>query len=596
MPETYDLNKGFIEEVRAASDIVKIIGRHVALKKRGKNFLGLCPFHNEKTPSFTVGPDRQMYYCFGCGANGDVFRFLMDHEKLSFPDAVVELAREQGIKVPLKTAAQGAMEAEKTRMVDANEAALAFYRNELKKPGNEAVTDYLKNRGISEELIERFAIGYAPDSFDALQNAIGQTYGAKIMETTGIIQQSSTGQGYIDRFRKRIIIPIHSAGGRLIAFGGRIFGDGEPKFINSPETPLFHKSRTLYGLNLGLRSIRKQGFAIIVEGYFDVAIMHMFGFENTVAPLGTSLTEEHAHALYRYCKKVIICMDADEAGRKAAIRSAGIMLSRGFAVNVLPLPAGEDPDSFLQKNGKDALKDLLRNSEPAYKYVLSVTVANFDLTRPTQQRAALNELVPMLDRINDPIERSHSIGETADALGIEQHIVVSALNQNKDKNFGKNEKTSAESNWLTAAEKELLLSSVYNAKKCKKYVEEFEIIDYLSPFVRKMVRIAWWDEKQDTSKTFQRLAEATQDEEEKRLVAELAIYEEERIALDDQQISRIVISIAMRGIRKEISELRSKMEELQLRDPASPEIDVLYSRNLDLSAKLYELDKSILLN
>jgi DNA primase len=589
--QSYDLNKDFIEEVRSATDIVRVIGRHVQLRQRGRNFVGLCPFHGEKTPSFNVQQDRQMFYCFGCGAGGDVYKFLMMHDNMTFPDAVVELAREAGIRVPLKKASESAEEGERGKLVEANEAALAWFRANLREERGAPVREYLSGRGLSQETIDVFEFGYAPDGYDGLQQTLKSRFPFEILEKAGLAQVSSTSARKIDRFHHRLMIPIRSAGGRLVSFGGRIIGEGEPKYLNGPETAIFQKGRTLFGLQRGMKAIRKRGFAILVEGYFDVIALHAAGIENTVAPLGTSLTEEQTVLLKRYTEKVIVCLDADNAGRRAAVRSADLLLGRGFTVNVMPLPAEEDPDTFVQKVGAEGFNEALKRSEPAYRYVLKYTLGKFDLSRPVGKREAMEELLPMLARIVEPIERGQAVQETAQALGIDTNIVIVELRRLRRSQTHPNQaaaesRQAAPAGIIPAVEKELLLAAAQDPAASQKAVEELEIIEYVSPFTRRLLAAIW--RSGGGAGTFADLTEQAGDDAERRFIAELAVSGE-----DEPQrasVRECAVAIAVQGLRREMATISARIEQLERAEPSSNDIDDLFGRKVRLSLRINELE------
>lgn len=564
MAVKYNLTKEFIEEVKSTSDIVRYIGRHVKLRKRGKNYLGLCPFHDEKTPSFNVSSDQQMYYCFGCGAGGDVFKFMMQHENMSFVEAVVELAKEAHLKIPEATREDQAREDQSAAIVEVNEAALSWFREQLLSERGSDALEYLHNRGIDEQAVEEFEIGFAPDVWDGLLNALSDRFDKSLMEQAALIQQSSRSGELIDRFRKRIMLPIRSASGRLVAFGGRIFGEGEPKFLNSPETPVFRKRRNLFGLHRGARTARKRNFAILVEGYFDAVVLHRHGFENTVAPLGTSLTEEQAKLLRRYTDKTIICMDADEAGQRAAVRAAGLLLEQGFTVNIVPLPAGEDPDSYVRKRGKDEFRELLTGSQPAYGYVLNETLSRFDLSRPYGKREALVELLPLLARVRDPIERSHAISETAENVGVEDHVVATELSNYERGRTAERKSvptsTKGALSWLSTAERKLILISMRDPTGSKQVVDEFEIAKELSSFTRKILERIFSSFEDGQDMTFNALSDIAENEDEKRALAALAVEFNREFP---ESAHECILSIALAALQRQVSELNERISQLE---------------------------------
>ncbi len=585
MTVKYNLTKDFIEEVRSSSDVVRVVGRFVKLRKRGKNHVGLCPFHDEKTPSFNVSNDRQMFYCFGCGAGGDVFEFMMRHENMSFAEVVIELANEANLKIPVRSGQQRRQDEQLESLVDANEAALEWFRANLASDKGAAAREYLESRGIGPEASESFELGLAPDSKTALQKHLSDRFSAKTLEDTGIVAES-TGEP-IDRFRRRVIIPIRSAGGRLIAFGGRILGQGEPKFINGPETPLFRKSRQLFGLRKGTRSIRRRNFAILVEGYFDVIALHTAGFENAVAPLGTSLTEEQAKLLRRYADKTIICMDADEAGRNAAVRAAGLLLEQGFAVNIVPLPDGEDPDSFVQQQGKEAFKLLLKKSRPAYIHILESTVAKHEIDRPVGKREALEELLPLLERIGDPIESSYAVSETSRALGIEEHIVASELGRRRSgptSSTGKPEVHDVA--WLPLSERKLLIAAIRDPKDARAAVEELVVLAELGPFTRALLEEILRNDAAGTPVSIPALKDLAGNDEERKAVAALALECDRE---SPESAWECAVAIAISSLQRKMLGLSDRLKNLE--SVSAEEADVLHAEKVGLKRRIISLEK-----
>jgi DNA primase len=585
MTVNYNLTKDFIEEVRNASDVARIIGRFVRLRKRGKNHVGLCPFHDEKTPSFNVSQERQMFYCFGCGAGGDVFEFMMRHENMGFAEAVVELAKDANLKIPVRTRGQHEQEKQAEGLVEANEAALEWFRANLASEAGAKAREYLASRGIGEEAIAAFEIGHAPDSTSALQKHLKSRFSVETLEQAGLVSES--GGEKLDRFRRRVVLPIRSAGGRLLSFGGRILGQGEPKFLNGPETPVFRKSRNLFGLRNGTRSIRRRNFAILVEGYFDVVMLHMAGFDNAVAPLGTSLTEEQAKLLRRYADKTIICMDADEAGRNAAVRAAGMLLEQGFAVNIVPLPEGEDPDSFVQKEGQAAFKELLKKSRPAYIHVLETTVAGYQIDRPVGKREALEALLPLLERVVDPIERSYAVSETSRALAIADHVITAELARRRSGQTETAQQTRARSlAWLPLFERKLLLAAVRDPEEARSAVEEMNITEALSGFSQAVLEEIFAGAAAGRQVSFPGLKELFPGEDERRAIAVLAV--EGDLGTPDSAWE-CAVAIAISSLQRQMGRLSDRLKSLE--GVSAEEADALHAEKVQLKRKIISLEK-----
>ncbi|HXU66162.1 MAG TPA: DNA primase, partial [Casimicrobiaceae bacterium] len=380
--------RDFIETLLSRVDIVEVVDRYVPLKKAGANYQACCPFHSEKTPSFTVSPTKQFYHCFGCGAHGTAIGFLMEHGGQSFPEAVEALARDAGLEVP-RVERTGEREARQVSQ-DLNETLLAaarFYRAQLKDAP--AAIAYLKRRGLTGVVAAHFGIGYAPPGWQNLAAAF-PAYDAPALDATGLVISGDNGKRY-DRFRDRIMFPIHDTRGRVIGFGGRVLDAGEPKYLNSPETSVFSKGRELYGLYLARNAIRDAGRVVVVEGYMDVVALAQHGIGYAVATLGTSTTAAHAQKLLRLSDMVVFCFDGDAAGRKAAWRALENVLpvlADGKEARFLFLPDGEDPDDFVRKRGKDAFEQALDRAVPLSQYLLTELATQHSPTT-AEGRAAL---------------------------------------------------------------------------------------------------------------------------------------------------------------------------------------------------------------
>jgi len=351
-------NNTILEEIKSRLDIVDVISEYIPLKKTGQNWKGLCPFHSEKTPSFIVSPSKQIYHCFGCGIGGDVFTFLNKYENLSFKESLNILAKKAGVQLK-KFQRDTVLPEERENLLNLHRDALVFYQQRLRqKP---IAMDYLKNRGINDEAQRLFSMGYAPDSWDALFSYLkNKGYKIEMINKAGLVSQGA--KGYHDTFRDRIIFPIFNLMGEVVAFGGRVMDDSMPKYLNSPETPIFSKGKILYGLNLAKDSIKRVGFVIFVEGYIDVITVHMYGFTNTVAPLGTALTQEHGRLIKRFAQEAVLVFDGDASGVRAAKNAISVLLESGLNVKVLLLPEGEDPDSLLRRSGRDTFESLLKKA------------------------------------------------------------------------------------------------------------------------------------------------------------------------------------------------------------------------------------------
>jgi DNA primase len=419
--------QSFIDEVRAAADIVTVISDSVALRKAGNSYKGLCPFHGEKTPSFNVMRERGFFNCFGCGVGGDVFKFVELQDKVGFIDAVKILANRFGIPIPELEGGGDQREtaAEREALVKMHEVALAYFREQLASPAGAKWRDYLlKDRGLKQETIDQLQIGWAPSSRDALrQRLLKAGFNPMQIVTSGLVSRRDDGSE-VDRFRNRLMIPIARDTGTVIAFGGRALeADQQPKYLNSPETPIYTKSRTLYGLNLTKNNVKKGNFALIVEGYFDFAQVHQAGGLPVIATCGTALTSQQSQMLRRFTSKVVLCYDADRAGQTAAERSSELLVAEGFDVNVMQLPGGEDPDTFIQKQGRESFVAQLKKSRPYLEYLLDRAAAEHDLSRDDSRREFLRKMLGVASRIPDPAVRDQFADRLAHKARVTEAVV-----------------------------------------------------------------------------------------------------------------------------------------------------------------------------
>jgi DNA primase len=412
-----------IEEIKSRVDIVELTSEYLTLKKTGRNFIGLCPFHQEKTPSFTVNREKQIFYCFGCGEGGNAITFLMKIADKTFPEAIKDLAEKTGVVLPPRFSGKESRQKDSLKEDITNlnlRAAQQFTRN-LFSPAGKVAREYLQNRGISDETIKQFRLGYAPDTWRSLTDHIeGSGLSLKLAEQAGLVIAGKEG-GFYDRFRGRLIFPIENITSEIVAFGGRILEKGEPKYLNSPESPIYIKGKNLYGLNKAKEEIRKKGFALIVEGYFDLISLWNVGIGNVVATLGTALTREHLELLRRYTPKVVALFDPDAAGKKALDRSLELFLSMRMRARALILPEGCDPDDYVKKYGKDKLDELIANAPAISDYYIENVLGggktfeeNRDIVKPAME---------FINKIGDEIEKNLFIKRIAEKLGISQELL-----------------------------------------------------------------------------------------------------------------------------------------------------------------------------
>ena len=420
--------ESFLTELTERSDIVEVVSSYVRLsKKSGSNLFGLCPFHSEKTPSFSVSPDKQIYHCFGCGKGGGVINFIMEIENLSFPEAVEFLARRANMPVPEQ---ENDRESKKRkRMLALNRDTARFFYEQLSAPEGAAARDYMARRQIGRATATNFGIGYAPDSWDALRSAMkAKGYTDFELFDAGLVRRGKNG-GFYDTFRRRLMFPVIDVRGDVIGFSGRILGDGEPKYMNSPETLVFNKSRNLFALNLAKKS--KSGYIILSEGNIDVVSLHQAGFDSAVASLGTSLTPEQARLLSRYTGEVIIAYDNDGAGIKAAQRAIGILEKLDLKVRVLRLSGAKDPDEYIKLKGAEAFRKLLEGSEDQIDYRLRTITDKYVLTEPDQKVDFLKEATGMLARLPGAVERQVYSMRVAELAGVKGEAVADEVERRR---------------------------------------------------------------------------------------------------------------------------------------------------------------------
>ncbi len=410
----------FVEEVRRAADVVRVISEHVALKKMGASWKGLCPFHNEKTPSFNVRAEPPIFHCFGCGAGGDVFKFVMLHERVSFPEAVESLARRYGIAVPERGGEIGPDRKEREEVLALMEAAAQHFTRTLWTAPGTTAREYLMGRGFKKETLERIRAGAARDSWDDLLNTVRNKFSPAALLTAGLILERQDKSGHYDRFRGRAVFPILNEGGKVVAFGARCLDGSEPKYLNSPETPVYSKSRTLYGLSWAKEAIRREGRVVLMEGYLDVARALEAGVETAVATCGTALTSFHGRLLRRFAQKVVVNFDQDEAGQKAARKSLDALVEEGLRVHVVELPAGHDPDSFLKEKGGGAYAQRLDSAPEAMEWMIRRAAAEHDTRTPAGKAAYLESLLPVLVKIDSAVERAAWLPRIAERGGLDE--------------------------------------------------------------------------------------------------------------------------------------------------------------------------------
>ena len=434
-----------ISEIKNAADIVDIVSEAVLLKKAGKNHVGLCPFHSEKTPSFTVSPDKQIFHCFGCGTGGNVFSFLMKQEGLSFPDAVKRLAKRYGIDIPVRSLSPQEKNkiGEREALFDINRRAMNFFHQTLlNNIAGRRARGYIDKRGITTDTVERFKLGYAPDGWDHLLNFfLNKRISTSLLEKSGLVLPKKNRSGYYDRFRNRIIFPIVDASNQVVGFGGRVMDDSLPKYLNSPETPVYNKGRSLYGIHMAREKCRASGTVFIVEGYLDLLALHQHGIENSVATLGTALTREHVRLLNRSADRMILVYDSDEAGIRSAKRCIeafwkehvdfqrqDIFNEENADTHIMVLPAGHDPDSYVFEFGPEAFLDASSKAPGIITFLIDCAVDKYGLSTEGKIRV-ISELQQPLAAINDRVAQALYIRQLSERIGIAEAAVLERIKE-----------------------------------------------------------------------------------------------------------------------------------------------------------------------
>ncbi|MDA2913078.1 DNA primase [Acidobacteriia bacterium AH_259_A11_L15] len=592
------------ERVKQQADIVRLVGDYVRLKKSGQNFLGLCPFHSEKTPSFAVHPVKQIYHCFGCGTGGDIFKFVMEMERVDFPEALRLVAEKAGVRLPEqrpRTPEEAKATQLRTALMELNKVAAQFFVEQLQQTREgKFVRDYLHDRGLTDEIIQTFGLGYAPGTGDALLRRLRER-GAKqeILEASGLVNKDpstslGTGErGFYDRFRRRVIFPIANESGRIVAFGGRALGDDQPKYLNSPETPVYSKSRVLYNLHRGREALRRLDYAILVEGYLDCIAVFAGGLANVVASCGTSLTELQVRLLARSTKNVVVSFDPDTAGRAATERSLNLLLEQGFQVRVLSLPAGYDPDSFVRDKGGEAYREELKKSLPYLDYLVERARAEHDFRSQEGKIAALNYLLPYLARVPNKIRRAEWATELAARLQIEEALLREELRRAATERRGEmklrpEHKQALEASAVKPAERRLLQILLENEEIRADVLKELEDDAAhrgasLEETFNQVLALA----RAGEPLTVERLAE-TIGEGERRRLFEMAFESGPAVAGSLEEARSCLAAMRRRKLEGELRQLQSDIQEAE-RAKQGDKLRELLARKQSLHKALGEL-------
>jgi len=534
-----------LEEIRNRCDIVDIISGYVHLKPAGKGFKGLCPFHGEKTPSFMVSPEKQLYHCFGCGEGGNVFNFLMKYEKLSFFEAVEMLAKKSGVSLPVDEEKENLLYRKKERLYKLNNLVANYYRECLfRTDQGKKIINYLKKRGINDTSVEKYKLGYAPPGWDSLANFLskkGYTYEELIK--AGLIKKGKIEGKYIDYFRDRIIFPIFHLSGRVIGFGGRVLDGSLPKYINSPETLVYNKGSNLYNLNFAKEDIRKKNFIIIVEGYTDVLMTQQYGFSNVVASLGTALTTKQIDLTKRFTDKVLIAYDADTAGNMAALRSLDLLVKAGLEIKVLALPQDYDPADFLIKKGIKPFQNLIDRSLSLIDYKLKLLYSAYNVKTIEGKVKIIKGILPTLSVIGNEVELRAQTKKISEELKLSEEAILIELKKHKrgskDSSYNFIKLNSEAGN--IKAEKILIGCMLENKQIAQDIFKKLKTKDFSVLLHRQIVTVIEKKLKDNKAVDSQKVIDCLNDDEAAKLISKILM--EETITFDEKIISGYVNTI-----------------------------------------------------
>lgn len=589
----------FAEDVKGQADIVRIVSDYLTLKKRGVNYVGRCPFHSEKTPSFNVHPGKGIYKCFGCGAGGNVFDFIMQIEGCSFPESIRIVAEKSGI--PLQslrdTESQRKSALEREVVLRLNAWAAEFFEHELvDAPGGREARDYVGSRGITDETRSLFRLGFAPDRWDHLIGHLKER-GASAEEigTSGLVTLKEDG-GYYDRFRGRLMFPITDSQNRVIAFGGRVIGDGEPKYLNSPETAVYTKGRHLFGLALSKNEIRRVGFGILVEGYLDSIIPYQEGIRNVVASLGTALTDNQVRLLRRYMESphVIVNFDPDSAGQAATLRSIEMLLAEGFRVNVLRMPGDEDPDEFVRSKGAQSFRNLLRTTQPYIEYVIDVALGKHDISRPSGKVAAVNEVLPHLVRMRDKVERADYAAQLADRFKVDSRIIREEIKRAATNRHGALDKARVRAaEQVTPAERQLLELMLAKRDVRAAVISNLTEGDLLELRTANLFAAIVDCEQNGLDPTYEHLCERVEDDSDRSLLTTLLMSDLGWAGSDDfdtlfKKASEAVNSIRFRQLEKRLDRIQIEFGQAE-RESDTDRVLELFSERTEIKRRMLTL-------
>ena len=577
-----------IEEIRSKADIVKIISEYVRLRKRGKNYLGLCPFHQEKDPSFTVSSEKQLWHCFGCNEGGNIFAFLMGIENIGFVEAVEELGTKLGIAVP-KAARQGASKSEHDKLYQITLLAAKYFRACLEDKTGAAAQNYLKKRGILSQTINQFGLGFAPAGWDNLfKHLVARGADPNLIEKTGLILARQGTSGYYDRFRNRLIFPIIDPRHRVIAFGGRSLADEEPKYLNSPDTAIYHKGEILFGLNLSKEDIKKSKTAVLVEGNFDLITPFQAGITNIAATLGTALTAQQCKLLARYSETIILAFDADSAGSAAAERSISLLRNQGLKVKVAELKGGKDPDDIIQNKGAEVFKKCLTAALPFLEFRIRRILSRHNLTEIESKAKALKQAASLLSQESEAFVQKEYAKLVASLLKTDPETVLLEIKrvrhyQRSGKDFTR-KNTEKPSSKISEAEKNLIVLASQDHEALKTIKQEMKIDDFNLPETKTIAELLFAAELKENDNPAHFLLENLADEEAKKFLSRLLLSEHLSLAGKKEEIlSDCLKVIKGRHLENRIKSLKAELKAAEKAGESKKAADLLSALKSEIS-------------
>ncbi|MFN2385648.1 MAG: DNA primase [Thermoanaerobaculia bacterium] len=587
-----DINDGVLAQLRSAADIVEVIGDHTRLKKAGRSWKGLCPFHNERTPSFTVDRDKGLYHCFGCGAGGDVIHFVRQADRLDFPEAVEVLAERFGVTIP-RRAVRGPRDERREKLLDAIRGAHQFYARELARGGNKAAA-YLEARGVPRELWTRLGMGYAPDAWESLARALGPAFPESLLVDAGLLQPRPEGRGAYDRFRDRLLFVVRDERGRPVGFGGRALArDAEPKYLNSPESPIFAKKRLLYGLSEAREAIRRRERVIVVEGYFDHLALVMAGLDEVVATMGTALTPEQAERLRRLASEVVFCYDGDAAGRAAVRGALPHLLAQGVSVSVAAMPPDEDPWDVLSRGGGSALASRIDEAARYLPWLFGELRPADSSLSSVEKKERTRQILDILKAIPDQILRYEETRKVSQEVSIPIEVLWEKP-QGKPPGPPPAQGTGGNGGLLSSGEipvlerriLQILAAGGYNSLILSTLRDDF----LTHPGVKRVVTAIREADPTAESIDFQRQIDHLKEESDKSLLTRLAL--EEGTEPTEQEVARLLQRLEGLFLDRKSAALQAEIDRAQAAERPQPEMDDLLTRKQELKRRSAEITKS----